>query len=147
MDKRAEFIALMQRIAPQQGMTPIAAGILAILLYDGVELSFAELAAELQVSRGSISTNTRLLASCHIIERLRRPGERQDYFRITGDLHLGLLTEMVRSMTDTAGAIRALSQTLPADAASPRTRIDDFAQLYEDMTAAMSTVIKRRERG
>lgn len=143
MDKRAEFIVLMQRIAPNQGMTPIAGGILAILLYDGSELSFGELAEELQVSRGSISTNTRMLEACHIIERRRRPADRQDYFRVTGDLHLGLLTETVRSMTATAGAIRTLAQTLPA-AADPRTRIEGYAQLYEDMTEAMTAVIQRR---
>jgi DNA-binding transcriptional regulator GbsR (MarR family) len=143
MDKRAEFIALMQRIAPQQGMTPIAGGILAILLYDGSELSFGDLALELQVSRGSISTNTRMLESCHIIERLRRPRDRQDYFRVTGDLHKGVLAEMVRSMAETSGAIRALTATLPAEAES-RTRIEGYAALYDDMSQAMTAVIQRR---
>ncbi|QYZ70865.1 GbsR/MarR family transcriptional regulator [Neotabrizicola shimadae] len=143
MDKRAEFIALMQRIAPQQGMTPIAGGILAVLLYDGSELSFGDLARELQVSRGSISTNTRMLASCHVIERLRKPQDRQDYFRITGDLHVGLLGEMVRNLTETSEEILALSRTLPPEAESPRTRIAAYASFYADIASALGAVIER----
>lgn len=143
MDTRSAFIGLMERIAPQQGMTPIAGKILAILIHDGSELSFSDLATELQVSRGSISTNTRMLAACHMIERVRKPGERQDFFRVTRDLHVGLLGEMVRSLSQTAVAIRDLCQSMPAAHSDARARVEGYAAFYADIADALGHVVGR----
>lgn len=54
-------------------------------------LSFSELAERLQVSRASISTNTRLLEGFGIVERITKPGDRQDYFQLLPETWLGVL--------------------------------------------------------
>jgi DNA-binding transcriptional regulator GbsR (MarR family) len=51
-----------------------------LLICDPPEQSAAELAENLQASRGSISTATRVLIRTGLIERVRRRGERFDRF-------------------------------------------------------------------
>lgn len=53
-----------------------------LLICDPPEQSFNELVNELQVSKGSISNMTRHLENKRLIEKVRKPGERQIYFRI-----------------------------------------------------------------
>ncbi len=143
MDSRHEFLALMERLAPIEGLTPIAARILGVLLYDGVEMSFSQLAEELQVSRGSISTNTRMLADWHVIERIRKPGERQDHFRVAHEAFPNLLAEWARHAADAATAMRDISVSMADAEAAPRGRIESFASLYENMAEGMAASAMR----
>lgn len=137
MDSRAEFLTLMERVAALQGLTPIAARILGVLLFDGAEMSFSELAEELQVSRGSISTNTRMLVDGHVIARIRHPGQRQDYFRVAPELFSQLMAEWARGMAATATAMRELSARMPSSEAAPKDRIDALATFYEHLAESM----------
>ena len=138
MDSRHQFLILMEQLAPLSGLTPIAARILGVLIFDGREMSFSELAQDLQVSRGSISTNTRMLADWHVIERIRKPGERQDHFRVAAEVFPQLLAEWARSATEVANAMRGISTSMPDTEAAPRERIESFADLYEGMADAMA---------
>src|SRR5919201_6734758 len=56
-----------------------------LLVCDPPEQSAAELAEQLQASKGSISTATRVLLRIGMIERLRVRGERFDRFRAPPD--------------------------------------------------------------
>ena len=67
----------------QTGMPRMAGRILGwLLISDPPHQSTDELAGGLIASKGSISTNTRLLIQIGLIERLSLPGVRHDYFRI-----------------------------------------------------------------
>lgn len=81
----AEFIERMGLAAEAEGMPRIAARLFAFMLIDGGPRTADEIADQLQVSRGSVSTNTRLLERRGVVERFTRPGERQHYFRLTED--------------------------------------------------------------
>lgn len=76
------FIERLGLITQASGLPRIAGRLFALMVVQGGPLSFRELAEQLQVSRGSISTNTRLLEQLGVIERTSRPGDRQDYFQI-----------------------------------------------------------------
>ncbi len=66
------------------GGTRMAGRVLgALLLADPPEMSSADLSAFLGVSSGSVSTATRELIRPGLAQRVRVPGERQDYFRAT----------------------------------------------------------------
>lgn len=54
------------------------------LLYiaDAPELTAAEIAATLGISRGSVSQITRQLIQFHMVQRVSHPGDRRDWFRI-----------------------------------------------------------------
>lgn len=77
----SEFIESVGIIAQNDGLTRIAGRMLALILTEGDAISFSDLAVRLQVSRGSISTNGKMLENLGAIERISKPGERQDYFR------------------------------------------------------------------
>jgi len=53
-----------------------------LLISNPPHQSLGELAENLQASKGSISTMTRLLIQISLIERISLPGQRRDYFRI-----------------------------------------------------------------
>ncbi len=66
------------------GGTRMAGRVLgALLLADPPEMSSAELVGFLGISAGSVSTATRELIRPGLAERVRVPGDRQDYFRAT----------------------------------------------------------------
>ena len=65
----AKFVDRLGLAAEAEGLPRIAGRIMAFLLADGAAHNAADLAALLHVSRGSISTNTRLLERLGIIER------------------------------------------------------------------------------
>jgi DNA-binding transcriptional ArsR family regulator len=75
---------------------------------DGV--SAEELAEELGVSRGSVSTYTRQLVGRGFVRRVRRPGERAHYFLMDDDVWAGFLAaeqEYLRAQR------RLAAETLP----------------------------------
>ncbi len=71
---------------------------MAFLLADGEAHTAADLADTLLVSRGSISTNVRLLEWLGIIERSTRFGDRQDYYRIAEDPYGRLMEGQLKRM-------------------------------------------------
>ena len=77
---REQFIEQIGLVAQGEGMPRIAGRLMGLMVFDGKPRSFGELATELKVSRGSISTNARMLEERGIIERLGIAGDRQDYF-------------------------------------------------------------------
>ena len=68
------FIERMGMIAQADGLPRIAGRIMGLIILEGGPYSFGELAKRLSVSRGSISTNTRLLENMGVIERTAKPG-------------------------------------------------------------------------
>ncbi len=68
----------------------------ALLLADPPELSADGLAAALRASPGTISTSTRTLEEMGIVERVRKAGDRKQYFR----LRLGAWQEIVRKRAE-----------------------------------------------
>ncbi len=69
-------------------------------------MSSTALGTELGVSKGSISSMTRLLLQLGMIEREHRRGERADYFRLRADVSGHLTSGFVESMSD----VRALAE-------------------------------------
>ena len=89
---RERFIEQMGIIAQGDGVPRIAGRMMGLMIFDGRPYSFSELATELQVSRGSVSTNARILEQMGIIERTAVPGERQDYFQLADSPYEAVLS-------------------------------------------------------
>ena len=86
-----DFIEGMGLILQSDGMPRIAGRLMGLFVLHGGPFSFAELAERLAISRGSVSTNTRLLEDLGVIERVAIRGERQDYFRLAPDPYTELV--------------------------------------------------------
>jgi DNA-binding transcriptional regulator GbsR (MarR family) len=77
------FVEGMGLISEEDGMPRIGGQIFGLLMLREDALSLDEIAAELQVSKASVSTNARLLTRMGAIERTSKPGDRRDFYRIT----------------------------------------------------------------
>ena len=74
------FMATGSRFGCTQAIPRIGGRILGLLLVAHEPLSAEEIAAILKVSRGSISTNFRLLLTSALAEKVTFPGDRTTYF-------------------------------------------------------------------
>jgi predicted transcriptional regulator len=74
------FVESMGVYFETQGIPRIGGRIMALLLLAHKPLSAEDIASNLKVSRGSISTNVRLLISTGIVQKVSIPGDRTVYF-------------------------------------------------------------------
>jgi len=74
------FIESMGRYFESYGIPRIGGRILGLLLVAHEPLSAEEIASILKVSRGSVSTNFRLLLTSALAEKVTFPGDRTTYF-------------------------------------------------------------------
>jgi hypothetical protein len=81
-----------------EGLPRIAGRILGDLLLSDRPKNAAEISADLQISHGSVSTNTRLLQSLGIIERIAVPGDRAASYQLTKDPYGSLLSGQLDRM-------------------------------------------------
>ncbi len=91
LDPLSEFVESLGLSAEADGLPRIAGRILGLLIVEEGPFHFDDLAERLQVSRGSISTNTRLLEERGLLERFTVPGDRRDLFRLRDDTYTRLL--------------------------------------------------------
>ncbi|HEX8429843.1 MAG TPA: MarR family transcriptional regulator [Longimicrobium sp.] len=90
-----EFIEIMGRYFDEGGNPRIAGRLFAFLLLSEEPRSLDELAEELQVSKASMSANARMLEVWGFAERITRPGDRRDYYRMAPTAHQNVLTREI----------------------------------------------------
>lgn len=88
-----EFIEQMGLMAEEDGYPRIACRMLALLTILQRPVPFDEIAETLQISRASVSTNTRLLETQGFLARECRIGERKDSFSLIPDLAIKFLEQ------------------------------------------------------
>ncbi|MDP4576352.1 GbsR/MarR family transcriptional regulator [Qipengyuania profundimaris] len=91
-----DFIERMGMNAEADGQARITGRIWGLLMVMGRMLTSAEIAETLQVSRGSVSTNLRLLEGLEIIERRSKPGEREIYFAMCPNPYTSLTRQFAK---------------------------------------------------
>ncbi|MGR3466120.1 GbsR/MarR family transcriptional regulator [Limimaricola sp.] len=139
---RSEFIEKVGLIAQNEGLPRIAGRVFALLVFDGEVLSFGDITRHLEVSRGSISSATRLLEDRGLIKRVGKPGQRQDFFRLADNPYENML-DAVASNLDRAGA--EIGDTLahvPDSRPEIRRRVQEYARFYEEMGRAVRQSIE-----
>ena len=135
------FVEQLGLIAQADGLPRIAGRILGLMVIHGGPFSFSELSTKLQVSRGSISTNTRLLENLGVIERMTRVGERQDYFKLHANPYIELIRGLQNRMKKASLIVAETKQKLPADNVEMQKRLADLCHFYQsfiDSTESMS---------
>jgi DNA-binding transcriptional regulator GbsR (MarR family) len=140
MDHRtSRFTDRVASMFEHDGLPPIAGRIFAFLLLSEEARSLDQLSQELGVSKASASTNARLLARFGLVEPVRRPGSRRDYYRTVDDLFERSMARRLdrwREFTDVIGEGR---RTLPL--ATPEVR--DRLARYEGALSYMADAIGR----
>jgi DNA-binding transcriptional regulator GbsR (MarR family) len=82
-DDEAAFVDSMGQLMSSFGLGPMAGRVWAwLLICEPPEQTAAELAESLKASRGAISGAAAFLAAARLIRRMRRRGDRREYFSI-----------------------------------------------------------------
>ena len=113
--KTADFIDRMGLALESDGLPRIAGRIFGLLLVSEDCRSLDDLASELRVSKGSVSTNARLLEQRGVLERNSRPSDRRDYYRVPPDLFSHTMAQRLR-----AGSAFTRPSVRPAPPADPK---------------------------
>lgn len=85
-DATTGFIESMGRQFEEDGVPRIAGRLFGFLMLQDEPCSLDDVAEQLQVSKGSASSNARLLEQLGIAERVTRAGDRRDYYQISPDI-------------------------------------------------------------
>ncbi|MBT8411736.1 MAG: MarR family transcriptional regulator [Octadecabacter sp.] len=136
---RAEFIEKIGMIAQTDGLPRIAGRVLAMLLYDGERVSFGQLATELQVSRGSISSSVRMLESQKLIKRVAKAGDRQDYFQVVDNAFANMVEASAARARLAAADIEDTLNDIPLSETGARARVASYAAFYRAMDEGLKT--------
>jgi DNA-binding transcriptional regulator GbsR (MarR family) len=82
-----EWVERMSMLfADEYGVPPIAGRILGwLMICDPPEQSAGQIAAAIGASKGSLTTNIRVLTDAGFVRRRTRPGERTNYYRVDDD--------------------------------------------------------------
>ncbi len=142
-DIRERFIEMIGMVTQAEGMPRISGRIIGLLIFDGCAYSFGELASQLQVSRGSISTNARMLVERGVIERVARPGDRQDYYQICENPYDSILRGVSERALRAAGDIGRIAGALPPDQSQTRQRLDEYADFYRAVAEGVKIASQR----
>ncbi len=124
------FIEQMGLSAERDGMPRIAGRLLGFLLIDGGIHSLDDLAEVLQVSKASVSTNTRALENLQLIQRRTIPGDRRDFFQI-GENPGEQMFELARQRLDESRRnFEAARKDLPEEMNEARERLAAWSSFY-----------------
>ena len=112
------------------GLPRTAGRLVGFLLTNADMHSLDELAAQLQVSKASISTNARLLEQRGLIQRASKPGDRRDYYRIADNPWEQLIAFGSERLSAARRLFEAASTVLPDVPPDARARIAGWAAFY-----------------
>lgn len=111
LDDERRLVERISMVFESSGLSPVAGRIIGrLLLCEPREQSSAELAEWIGASKGSISTQTQMLATMGLVERTRKPGSRKTWYRIRPHVWTDMLQlEVLRTQQLNAMAKEALA--------------------------------------
>ena len=142
-DTRTEFIESVGLKSQSDGLPRTAGRLLGMLIWDGEEVAFGDLADKLQVSRGSISTATRILEERRLIKRTTKPGQRQDFFQLAENPYEKMLEVIALKLEHTKAEIAKTLSDIPEGESAIKARVEAYANFYEQMSGALCTVLNK----
>src|SRR5512142_2106372 len=145
-DPAAAFVERMGRVTANEGVPRIAGRIFALLLVSEHEVSLDEIAARLGASKGSVSPDARFLEQRGLLELVRRPGDRRDYYRVAEDLFEGALAMRLARWQAFHAALLEGRRCLPRRARVARRRFDELDAAFAALTGAAAAAMRRWRR-
>ncbi len=139
------FIEQMGLASEANGFSRIAGRMIGYLLIEDRPHSLDEIVEQLQVSKGSVSTNARLLEHYGIIERHSIPGDRRDYYRI-GERPWEKMNELFRErlLRNLQVFEKGLAE-IPAEMTDTRRRLQTWHSFYTFLLEDIEHKLRRWE--
>jgi len=123
------------------GLPRIAGRIFGLLLVSEDARSLDDLAAELRVSKASVSTNARMLEQRAVLERISRPGDRRDYYRVLPDLFSHTMAQRVARWQRFHEAIGAARTSLSIHSPEVLERLEQYQEAYAFMSQVITEAL------
>jgi DNA-binding transcriptional regulator GbsR (MarR family) len=139
------FTDRMGLIFEAEGQPPISGRIFGYLLVSDDTRSLDQVADALSVSKASVSTNARRLADMGVLERVCRPGDRHDYYRVAPELFSRTMAERMRRWQRFTQAVGDARRTLPIRSERVRARLRRYETAYTYMVGAIGQALERWE--
>lgn len=145
----SEFVERIALTLEGDGFPRIAGRIFGLLIISENESSLDDLAATLGASKASVSVNTRMLEDKGVIERVSKPGDRRDYYRISTDPFVCTMEQRIAKWNRVRAVMRdgMNDQSIPAAA---RTRLREYeaasAELADILTSALNRMKSARRK-
>lgn len=136
------FIEHMGRVAQADGIPRIAGRLFGFLIIHGGPCALGELATELQVSRGSVSTNARLLEQLGVVERVSRPGDRQDYYQLRPDPYPALMHGVIERTKAAQAGVAQARRELQQNHGDAGARLQALETFYERVRTSAEGVVR-----
>ena len=134
-----QFIESIGLYFETYGLPRVCGRIVGLLMVTGAPLSLDEIAAALQVSRASVSTNARLAASTGLAERVGVPGDRRDYYRLGDDPWERRIRVDIEAVARLRGIAERGLEALPPDQEAARAKVRELLDLCE-LSAEVSRI-------
>lgn len=146
MNPVERFIEQLANHAESDGLPRISGRIMAYFVINGGPYSFSEIAKNLEISRGSASTNTRLLRDLGILERYQKPGSRQDYYVLAVRPYERLLKGYIERMENSVLNIQQLFDSANEDLTdSASSRLGELKDFYQSTIKATQAALVSAE--
>ncbi len=139
---RCDFIEKVGLKSQSEGLPRIAGRVLGLLIWDGEAIAFGELAQKLQVSRGSISSATRILEDRRLIKRTTKPGQRQDYFQLAENPYAQMLGGIADNLERAMQEINKTLRDIPEAEGEIKARVTAYSDFYQQMSGAIAATLK-----
>jgi DNA-binding transcriptional regulator GbsR (MarR family) len=133
------FIERMGLNSEADGHARITGRVWGLLMVLGVPLTSAEIAELLQVSRGSVSTNLKMLEMMSIIERRTKPGEREIYFAMCDQPYSALVRGFLDRFATYRRQIESAQKAI--DRPEAQQRLEDLKTFYAAMETAHRAIL------
>jgi DNA-binding transcriptional regulator GbsR (MarR family) len=144
MDGRtAHFIETMGLTLESDGLPRIAGRIFGLLLVSEDPRSLDDLAAELRVSKGSVSTNARLLEQRGVLEQVSRPADRRDYYRVSRNLFTRTMAQRLARWQRFHETIGAARHSLPIRSPEVLERLEEYEEAYAYISEIIREALAR----
>jgi DNA-binding transcriptional regulator GbsR (MarR family) len=140
-----QFTDRMGLLFEAEGQPPISGRLFGYLLLSDDPCSLDQLAHALRISKASVSTNARMLAEKGMLERVCRPADRHDYYRVAPDLFSRTMAERLRRWQRFTQAVRDARSTLPIRSERVRARLRGYETAYAYMVEAIGEALERWE--
>ena len=147
LDPLDAFIEDLGLAIEEDGLPRIAGRILGLLIVEEGPFRFDEIAERLQVSRGSVSTNTRMLEQRGLLERYTLPGERRDLFRLCDDLYGRLLERSLERLYRRQAIIERCRAGVRDEQPFAAARLGEMSRFYRLAIENNQNIIERWRAG
>ncbi len=140
-----QFIERLSLHLESYGLSRIAGRMLGLFLIDDQMRSLDELADDLHISKGSASTNARLLERMGVLERHGRPGDRGDFYALEDDPGQAIFEVARERMQHTAELFETGARCLPDHMEEARRRLDTWREFHAFMVEEADRQLERWE--